>query len=83
MDTEMKSAFDKIAAGLKDAHAFAEGDKSRGRAAPAGARATQLFPPTEIESVFGSLPFAGPPKSVEELSAAALPRRAKRRPISN
>lgn len=27
----MKSAFDKIAAGLKDAIAYAQGDKDRGR----------------------------------------------------
>jgi putative transcriptional regulator len=34
-EAEMGSAFDKIAAGLEDAIAFAEGDASRGRAHPA------------------------------------------------
>jgi hypothetical protein len=33
MDTEMKSAFDKIMAGLDDAIAYAKGDKKRAREA--------------------------------------------------
>jgi putative transcriptional regulator len=35
----MKSAYDKIAAGLEDAIAFAEGDKSRGREATVDVKA--------------------------------------------
>lgn len=29
-----------------------------------------LFAPTEVEAVFGSLPFAGKPKTIEEMEAA-------------
>jgi putative transcriptional regulator len=37
----MKSAFDKIAAGLEDAIAFAEGDETRGRIATVDVRAVR------------------------------------------
>jgi putative transcriptional regulator len=37
----MKSAFDKISAGLEDAVAFAGGEKSRGREAPVNVKAVR------------------------------------------
>ena len=41
METKMKSAFDKIAAGLEDAIAFAKGDEERGRIATVDVRAVR------------------------------------------
>ena len=38
----------------------------------------RLFPVTRPEDMFGSLPYDGPPKSIEEMDAAVL-EEAKRR----
>jgi len=41
-------------------------------------RAAPLFAPTEIDAVFGSLPYAGKAKTVDEMGAA-IAREARRR----
>jgi hypothetical protein len=40
------------------------------RATKRGQEAEILFPPTQLEAVFGSLPYAGPAKTVEEMNPA-------------
>ncbi|MDE0173951.1 MAG: hypothetical protein OYH76_23315 [Defluviicoccus sp.] len=42
------------------------------------AKSERLFPVTRPEDVFGSLPYDGPTKSIEEMDAAVL-EEAKRR----
>jgi AbrB family looped-hinge helix DNA binding protein len=51
---------------------------------PAGVllKAKTIFPRTQPKDVFGSLPYKGPPKSIEELNAAIVAE-AKRRRAGN
>ena len=35
-------------------------------------KAEPIFPPTRPEDVFGSLPYDGPPKSIEEMDAGIM-----------
>jgi AbrB family looped-hinge helix DNA binding protein len=61
-----------LPAALRNAHRWGEGDEFVVEEVPEGLllRPRKPFPATRLDEVAGSLRYAGPPKSIEEMDAA-------------